>query len=104
MKLDLTPGNSLPAADNQPDQTSLEEAIMDVGAFEAKTHLPALLKRVAAGERITITRHGQPVAQLAPVQPTTPDPIAAIEELRGFSLGCTSGESSVRALIEDGRR
>ncbi|HOI67937.1 MAG TPA: type II toxin-antitoxin system prevent-host-death family antitoxin [Thiomonas arsenitoxydans] len=77
---------------------------MDVGAFEAKTHLPALLKRVAAGERITITRHGQPVAQLAPVHTATPDPLAAIEELLGFSRGCTTGEGSVRALIEDGRR
>lgn len=29
-----------------------------VGAFEAKTHLAALLDRVAKGEKITITRHG----------------------------------------------
>lgn len=34
-----------------------------VGAYEAKTHLPALLRRVEGGERITITRHGVPVAR-----------------------------------------
>ena len=48
----------------------------EIGAYEAKTHLPQLLKRVAQGEEIIITRHGVPVARLAPV----------------------------RALIEEGRR
>ena len=37
-----------------------------VGAYEAKTHLPRLLERVSRGERITITRHGVPVAELVP--------------------------------------
>ena len=36
-------------------------------AYEAKTHLPQLLDRVAQGERLTITRDGKPVAQLIPV-------------------------------------
>ena len=38
-----------------------------VGSYEAKTHLPSLLDRVAGGERITITKHGVPVAVLVPV-------------------------------------
>ena len=38
-----------------------------VGAFEAKTYLAALLGRVEAGESITITKHGRPVARLVPV-------------------------------------
>ncbi|MCY3830124.1 MAG: type II toxin-antitoxin system Phd/YefM family antitoxin [Rhodospirillaceae bacterium] len=38
-----------------------------VGAYEAKTHLPRLLDRVARGECLTITRHGRPVARLVPV-------------------------------------
>ena len=37
-----------------------------VGAFEAKTHLAALLDAVSGGEQITITRHGRPVARLVP--------------------------------------
>lgn len=35
---------------------------------EAKTHLSKLLERVEAGEEIVITRSGQPVATLVPVQ------------------------------------
>ena len=32
-----------------------------IGAYEAKTHLPRLLNRIARGESLTITRHGRPV-------------------------------------------
>lgn len=39
----------------------------EVGAYEAKTTLPELLRRVQLGQRFTITKRGQPVAQLIPV-------------------------------------
>ena len=39
----------------------------EIGAYEAKTHLPKLLERVEKGERFVITRHGRPVAELTPV-------------------------------------
>lgn len=44
-----------------------------MGAFDAKTHLSALLDRVEAGETITITRHGRPVAKLVAAGATTGD-------------------------------
>jgi prevent-host-death family protein len=39
-----------------------------VSAYEAKTHLPSLLQRAAAGERFVITRHGKPIAELIPYE------------------------------------
>jgi prevent-host-death family protein len=39
----------------------------EIGAFEAKNKLSELLDRVERGERIVITRHGKPVAELSPV-------------------------------------
>lgn len=78
-----------------------------VGSFEAKTHLPQLLERVAKGEEFTITKHGKPVARLVPATPTKlkPDVKQVIEELKAFSKGNTLGdEITVRDLIEDGRR
>ena len=42
-----------------------------IGAFEARTHLPRLLKRVQAGERFVITRHNRPVAELIPFSRNT---------------------------------
>ena len=35
---------------------------------EAKTHFSKLLERVLAGEEVVITRSGQPLAKLVPVQ------------------------------------
>jgi prevent-host-death family protein len=39
-----------------------------VSAYEAKTHLPQLIRAAERGETVIITRHGKPVAQLGPVQ------------------------------------
>ena len=39
-----------------------------VGSYEAKTHLPQLLERVAKGEAFTITKHGVPIARLVPIE------------------------------------
>ena len=40
----------------------------NIGAYEAKIHLPRLLERVMRGESLTITRHGRPVSRLVPVE------------------------------------
>jgi len=47
----------------------------EIGAYEAKTHLPKLLERIQKGERFTITKHGRPVAELVPVTPKNPEAI-----------------------------
>jgi prevent-host-death family protein len=38
-----------------------------VNIYEAKTHFSKLVARAEAGEEITLTRHGRPVARLAPL-------------------------------------
>ena len=47
-------------------------AVMTVSVHEAKTHLARLLQRIAAGEDVVITRSGQPVTRLVPIDETTP--------------------------------
>lgn len=44
----------------------------EIGAYDAKTHLPKLLERVRRGERFVITKHGRPVAELGPVSARDP--------------------------------
>jgi prevent-host-death family protein len=39
---------------------------MEVNIHEAKTHLSKLLRRVAAGEDIVISRAGRPIAKIVP--------------------------------------
>lgn len=43
---------------------------VNVNIHEAETHLSRLLERVAAGERVIISKAGQPVADLVPHQRT----------------------------------
>lgn len=43
---------------------SVEGEVREIGAFEAKNTLGALLDLVQQGEEIVITRHGKPVARL----------------------------------------
>jgi prevent-host-death family protein len=79
--------------------------VAEIGAYDAKTRFAELLKRVEKGERILITRHGRPVAQLVPVQ-GAPD-LTVEEAIRGileFGSQHTLGpDLSIRDLIEEGR-
>ena len=77
----------------------------EVGAYEAKTHLPRLLERVARGERITITKHGVPIAELVPAGAARRRTAAeTIAELKRFRRGHTLDGLSLRELIDNGRR
>lgn len=75
-----------------------------IGSYEAKTHLPALLERVAKGEEIVITKHGVPIARLVPVENKRHRSVrAVIEELKSFRKGHTLEGISVRDMIDEGR-
>lgn len=76
-----------------------------IGAYEAKTHLPQLLERVSRGDRITITKHGVPVAVLQPYDPDKRIDVAAvIAELRAFRAQNRLGDLTIRDMIAEGRR
>jgi prevent-host-death family protein len=78
----------------------------NVGSFEAKTHPPQLLERVAKGEEFTITKHGKPMARLIPPATAKPtvDVQAAVKAMREFRKGRSLGGLSIRDMIEEGRR
>lgn len=75
-----------------------------VGAYEAKTHLPRLLEEVERGRVITITRHGSPVARLVPVRGNQANIASTIAALRQARQGVTLGRIRLRQLIDAGRR
>jgi prevent-host-death family protein len=76
-----------------------------IGVYEAKTHLPRLLDQVTKGKRITITRHGVPVAMLVPATGAYTRSVAdVISALRAFRKGRRLRGLSLRAMIEEGRR
>jgi len=80
--------------------------MVTVGSYEAKTLLPALLRRVEDGEEVVITRHGRPIARLVPMERTSARPVAeAVAGLLDLRERHTLGDAlCVRDLIEEGRR
>ncbi len=75
-----------------------------IGSFDAKTHLPKLLDRVAHGETIEITKRGVPIAKLTPISSTDKrDPKEAAREIRELRRGITLGHLKLRDLIHEGR-
>ncbi|MBS0168024.1 type II toxin-antitoxin system Phd/YefM family antitoxin [Nitrospira sp. CMX1] len=77
-----------------------------IGAFEAKTHLAALLERVSKGETIIITRHGVPAARLVPVEEPAKRMMHAtlIERMRDLRARVKPDRITVKEMIEEGRR
>jgi prevent-host-death family protein len=78
---------------------------IEVGAFEAKTQLSKLLELVRRGERVIITKHGVPVAELVPPGPgPAADPSAIFDELKEIRQRTKSGPDSIKSMIGEGRR
>lgn len=77
-----------------------------VDAFAARTHLAALLDRVSAGEKITITRYGVPAAILVPIGGTERELThkEIVEGMRALRQRVRPGKKSVREMIAEGRR
>ena len=78
-----------------------------VGSYEAKTHLSQLLDRVSRGEKILITRRGQPLAMLSsPLQKENSDMGKVVENMLAYRdhQKRTTGKLTIRQMIEEGRR
>lgn len=84
----------------------LSQGSNTVGAYEAKTHLSELLEKVEAGEEITITKHGAPVAKLVPVkkEASLEQRVAAIKRIQKLATGLSLRGLKVKELISEGRR
>jgi len=76
-----------------------------VGAFEAKTHLNELLKRVSKGETIRITLRGVAVANLVPSGDGEPKDLKrTVREIREIRRGASLDSLTIRELLDEGRR
>ncbi len=77
----------------------------EIGAFEAKNTLSALLNDVEQGEEIIITKHGRAVARLVPAAPGFDRDKArqAADGLLSASRGVTLGGNKIKDLINEGR-
>lgn len=81
----------------------------EIGAFEAKTHLSELLAAAEAGESVTITRRGQPVARLVPVNDNgrkRAEAVQRVVELRQrlAGQGARLSADEILSARDEGRR
>ncbi len=78
----------------------------EVGMFEAKTHLSALVDEVARGETVIITKRGHPVARLTPPEGADCEAaVAAAQTLRDLRkrIGWATAEEILH-MRNEGRR
>ena len=77
-----------------------------VGAYQAKTHLSELLEKVEAGEEITITKHGAPIAKLVPIkrEASAEERVAAIQRIQRLGRSLSLGGLKIKDLVSEGRR
>ena len=77
--------------------------MLTIGSFEAKTHLGQLLDKVAQGEKVTITKYGEPIAMLVPIKSSNKiSKSEAIEKIKELKLSLKG--LSIKDMIETGRR
>lgn len=77
----------------------------EIGAYDAKTHLPRLLARVLKGERFVITKHGRPVAELGPIVEQDSRAIGrALSELRASRKRLAKQGVTLADLVGTGGR
>jgi prevent-host-death family protein len=76
-----------------------------VAIYEAKARFSELLAAVQAGEEVSITKHGKPVARMvAPEsQQDCQDVAAAFAKLRELGKGLEL-EGDIKEIIAEGRR
>lgn len=84
----------------------MESKTDTVGAYEAKTHFSRLLDEVAAGKTITITRNGNAVAQIVPVEGRRERIARLREESRDLRrrIGGSFTAAEIKSWVEEGRR
>jgi prevent-host-death family protein len=84
---------------------AVDSAYTEIGAFDAKTKLSEILRKVEQGERFTITRRGKAVADIVPSQ--VKDRRRAAEAVRRLlAMPRIEGipPETVKAWIEEGRK
>lgn len=79
--------------------------LIEIGAYEAKTRLPELLREVQAGRSYVITVRGRAVAELVPARPERPEVHEVIARIRSLQKPAgTATRAEIAAWKQEGRR
>lgn len=81
---------------------------ISVGVLDARNRFSELIRRVAHGATVTVTRHGEPIVRLVPARPVVnqaeiDEMVAGARRLRA-SAGFTTSWRENKRDRDDGRR
>jgi prevent-host-death family protein len=83
---------------------AVQTGYTEVGAFDAKTRLSEILRKVEQGERFTITVRGRAVADVVPSQTRDKERVAeAVRQLQAMPKIAGVSAETIKEWIEDGR-
>lgn len=70
--------------------------------YEAKAKLSAIIRQVREGRQVTVTLHGEPVAEIRPIAPTKPGLAARLENLeeQGIITAPAGRKKPMRAVAK----
>ena len=81
------------------------EAYVEIGAYEAKSHFPELLRKARSGMAFRITKRGEHVADLMP--PGTSERLGCVQAAKRMQRFVKAHipltQLDIKALIEEGR-
>jgi prevent-host-death family protein len=81
-----------------------ESPYTEIGAFDAKTKLSEILRKVDQGERFTITVRGRPVADVVPsLQRDKGRATEAVRRLLAMPKIADVSAETIREWVEEGR-
>ena len=81
-----------------------DSAYTEIGAFDAKTRLSEILRKVDLGERFTSTVRGRAVADVVPTQARNQRAIdEAVEQLLAMPKISGVSAETIKEWIEEGR-
>ena len=75
--------------------------------YDLKNQLSFVLEEVLAGKEVTVTKHGRPIARIAPITaPGLEDRVAAVAAIHalGNTVRRLPNDKSARDLTDEGRR
>lgn len=90
--------------------TQVSQNYFDVGSFDAKTYFAELLRNIAEGKTIRITKNGKPVAIMqSPQKAANTEALNAVRRLREIRDNIVSKSGSItvdeiKQLRDEGRK
>lgn len=90
--------------------TQVSQNYFDVGSFDAKTYFAELLRNIAEGKTIRITKNGKPVAIMqSPQKAANSEALDAVKRLREIRNNIVSKSGSItiaeiKQLRDEGRK